>query len=543
MYKVIIVDDEVLVRKTIGESIDWSTIGYELVGDFENGKEAVEFLQSNTIDLILTDIYMPHMDGLALSKYVYDNSDQVQVVIFSGYDDFQYAKEAMQYRVSDYILKPFTPKELLEVLCKVKKHLDQEYMQSDHMQQLKNVYREYTKNKLVIISNKLSHLVKGVKDPLVLREELKEYEIEFDYKVYQVACIVMDTYGEGVAFAEVEEQQEIELMTFAIQNISDEIVRTHNCGLTYNEREGEVHIIFYSNKLRELQSKVRIICNEIRETVGRLMNISLSIFVGNEVADLKELSVSYETAVQLKSYKYGKGNQVYLEWAQNRNTESSLYEFETDLLRVINCVRGLENDSFQDIIKSIEYKLQLNLIDKTKIITYLTQIISQVSKVNMELQKLEREHVEETEEYIHRISNTHTMKEGFLVVREYLEKVISSLQKIYQSNSDKVATLAMNYLESNYQNSSLGLNDVCEYLNISVSHFSNIFKEATGTTCMDALGKIRMKEAKKLLEETYLKNYEVAERVGFSDPHYFSTAFKKAAGMTPKKYAQEKKRV
>ena len=124
MYKVLLVDDEILVRQAISAKIQWNSLGFELTAHCENGRQAIEFLEKNPVDVVLTDIYMPHVDGMELSRYLYENFPQVQIIIFSGYGDFEYAKQALQYKVSEYILKPVTAKELSEVLGRTREKLD-----------------------------------------------------------------------------------------------------------------------------------------------------------------------------------------------------------------------------------------------------------------------------------------------------------------------------------------------------------------------------------------------------------------------------------
>ena len=112
MYKILLVDDEILVRDAIRENIDWKSLDCELVGDCENGRQAVEFVQSHKVDVVLTDICMPYMDGMELSEFLHDNYPDILIVIFSGFGEFEYAKKAIRYNVSEYMLKPVTAMEL-----------------------------------------------------------------------------------------------------------------------------------------------------------------------------------------------------------------------------------------------------------------------------------------------------------------------------------------------------------------------------------------------------------------------------------------------
>ncbi|MBD9157626.1 MAG: response regulator, partial [Lachnospiraceae bacterium] len=116
MYKVLLVDDEALTREAISENIPWGKLGFELVASCENGRDAMEVIRQKKPDLVLTDICMPYVDGIELAKYIFENCPDTKTIIISGYDEFEYAKQAVRYQVMEYILKPITPSELTEVL-------------------------------------------------------------------------------------------------------------------------------------------------------------------------------------------------------------------------------------------------------------------------------------------------------------------------------------------------------------------------------------------------------------------------------------------
>ncbi|MFR4429207.1 MAG: response regulator [Blautia faecis] len=124
MYRILLVDDEILVRDAIKENIDWKSMDCQLVGDCENGKQAADFVKSHPVDIVLTDILMPYMDGMELSHFLHDNYPEIVIVIFSGFGEFEYAKKAIQYNVSEYMLKPVTAMELREVIGKMKEKVD-----------------------------------------------------------------------------------------------------------------------------------------------------------------------------------------------------------------------------------------------------------------------------------------------------------------------------------------------------------------------------------------------------------------------------------
>ena len=139
------------------------------------------------------------------------------------------------------------------------------------------------------------------------------------------------------------------------------------------------------------------------------------------------------------------------------------------------------------------------------------------------------------------VTEQKTFKEAFKMAEDYVHEVFERCSSLNSSSGQKQAVLAMEYIRQHYNEPELGLNDICSYLNIGTSYFSTIFKEMTGETFTEVLIRTRMEKAKELLENTTLKNYEIAEKVGFSDPHYFGISFKKMTGKTPTEYAREKR--
>lgn len=137
MYKIILVDDEDEVREGIKHKISWSKYGFELVGDFDNGRDALEAIEQHRPDVIITDICMPFMDGLGLARAVMDRYRDMKVIIVTGYEDFEYAKQAITLKVTEYLLKPINAREFAEFLSKMKQDLDEEHLQKANLVKLR----------------------------------------------------------------------------------------------------------------------------------------------------------------------------------------------------------------------------------------------------------------------------------------------------------------------------------------------------------------------------------------------------------------------
>lgn len=157
-YKVILADDEEEVLQSIQRKLEWGKYRFEVVETFLNGSDVMEFLETQEADLVITDIRMPFMDGIEVAKRISERYPQIKVIILSGYGDFNYAKEAMSYHVSDYILKPVNAKEMEEVLRRAREELDREREEKKSIHFLKS---QYMKNLPIIRESLLNQLISG----------------------------------------------------------------------------------------------------------------------------------------------------------------------------------------------------------------------------------------------------------------------------------------------------------------------------------------------------------------------------------------------
>ncbi len=234
MYRILLVDDEILVRDAIRENIDWGAMDCQLVGDCENGRQAMEFVTEHPVDIVLTDICMPYMDGMELSKFLHEEYPDIFIVIFSGFGEFEYAQKAIQYGVSEYLLKPVTAMELREVIGRVKEKVDEKRGAREQMDSLLRTSEDYRDNALMIRFGAIEGLVSCTRDIQESLYQLERLGIHLDAQSYRVAILDLDAYSQLFQI-EADQRQESQLMTFVLFNISDEIVSRENAGIAYQE--------------------------------------------------------------------------------------------------------------------------------------------------------------------------------------------------------------------------------------------------------------------------------------------------------------------
>ena len=539
MYKILLVDDEILVRDAIRENIDWGKLDCELIGDCENGKQAVEFVKTHEVDIVLTDILMPYMDGMELSHFLHDNYPDVLIVIFSGFGEFEYAKKAIQYNVSEYMLKPVTAMELTKVIENMKEKLDSRKKEQRKMESLTQVSQDYHKNANVIRSKALDCLVKCTREVQVSLDELERMGITFQAASYRVAVFDIDTYSEMYQM-DMDKQQESALMAFVLFNVGDEIVVQEKAGVVYQEGNNRVCIIFAGNRTKEFSENIHRICHEIQKKVKEVIGLETSIGIGSWVRSPYELIYSYRLAAKAIDYRYLLGGNLLFDM-EEKKTDNSIFLIN-DLETLTEAIKSGDRKLMEETLGQIETEIKSALVEKSYACIYLQQVIRAIGNTCQSLSEEPEKIIAQREALLKAVTEQRTFSQAAALVEKYAQEVFDELQELNSSSGQRQGMLAMDYIQKNYMDPCLSLNSICSYLNISTSYFSTIFKEMTGETFIEVLTRVRMEKAKELLENTTMKNYEIAEKVGFSDPHYFGISFKKITGKTPTEYAREKRR-
>ena len=536
MYRILLVDDEILVRDAIRENIDWAGIDCELVGNCQNGQEAAEFVKQHPVDIVLTDICMPYMDGMELSHFLHDNYPDIVIVIFSGFGEFEYAKKAIQYNVSEYLLKPITAMELTAVINRMKEKVDQRQKEKRKMEKLTKVSENYRKNAQIIRSKAIEALVSCSQNVNESLAQLKGMGIELGASNYRVAVFDIDLYSDMYK-VDVEKRQESALMAFVLYNISNEIVERESAGIAYQEGGNRVCILFQGTRTRDFSNKIRSICREIQQKVKEVIGIDVSMGIGTWVRNLEDLILSHDMAAKAIQYRYLLGGSLLLDIEEKKpNGEISLYD---TLEQLTDSLKTGKKETMVLCLSRMEQEIKGALVEKSRACMYLQQMVRAIGSASDSVQADREEPLRGREALLRNVTEQSTFQQAIGLVKEYAQEVFENLSSMNSSSGQRQAYLALDYIQNNYMDPNLSLNSICSYLSISTSYFSTIFKEVTGETFMEVLIRTRMDKARELLENTTLKNYEIAEKVGFSDPHYFGISFKKITGKTPTEYARE----
>ncbi|WMT42760.1 response regulator [Paenibacillus sp. D2_2] len=547
MYKLILADDEEDVREGLLDLIDWESIGYQIVDTAENGREAVDLIEKHVPDVVVTDIQMPFMDGLKLTEWIRQTHPATKVIILTGYEQFEYAQRAIQLDVNEYVLKPFSSEELAEVLRKVKLQIDGELEARKNVQLLTEHYK---RNLPVLQRLFLSSLVSRPLSQQEIVEKCRGYNLQLQGEAYVTSIIRIDRairLAEGIgpgsnqklvnklSLRETDDQQ---LQLFAVLNIVTEMIREHSRDQAFIHHDDVVLLSVYDDPGAEqaVNSTLKWL-EEIRFSVERFLKLSVTVGVGTARSSLSDSYYSYKEAMHALDYRLVLGGNKLIYIGDVESPGDSVFVFdELKEQELIRCLKVGSDDELRLLLEQMFGSLidcRKSLHDfQLRLLVMLTAVIKAANDIHIDFEKLLGEGGGFIGQ-IFRFTHVDEARAWFTELCLKLKQMISSRR---QTSYHQLVQQAKDYIMDKYSEQDISINKVCAHLHISTGYFSNIFKKETKLTFVNYLQNIRMEEAKNLLATTDMKSFEIAERVGFSDPNYFSFCFRKKYGLSPKDY-------
>jgi two-component system response regulator YesN len=533
MYKVIIVDDEDEVREGIINKTNWESCGFELVGDYSNGQDAFIAIERDRPDAVITDINMPFMDGLELSEKVKFFYRDTKVVIVTGYDEFEYARQAIKLKVNDYLLKPFNAKEFTDFLLKMRTELDEEREKHEDLNQL----RIQLNQSLPLLKERfLEKLVHSDMNNHEINRKFEFFQISLDGPAYLSLVVDMDPIEEK---KDKPSFGESELLRFAVFNIFQEIFETENAGIVFQTRDDKIGILL-SGSPKEIELKAQTLSEHARQSVEKYLKFTVSVGIGRMNDELKDLSKSFQEALSALDYRFLLGeNKIIsihdLEAGTGMNT-LKYNDLEKKLLSSIKS--GNDSGVSEAISEWVEQlKYSFSSVDRSysSIHKLIATLMNQIAETGFD----EREVFDN--DPFSQITSMKTLDEVQHWLNVQCRKIIEYLNDKRIDVSNSQMKLAESYIRDQYSDPNFSLKHVCDHIYMSISYFSALFKQYSGETFVEFLTRVRMEKAKDLLNLTDIKIYEIASKVGYGESQYFSVIFKRHTGMTPKEYRSSRK--
>lgn len=545
-YKLLIVDDEIEVRKGIINKVDWDKLGFEIVGEGENGKEALEIFEKTMPDVLLTDIKMPFMDGLQLTQCVKEKYPTTKVIVMTGFDEFEYAHKAIKLNVSEYILRPVGAVELSEILTKVRKQIDDEIAEKENVEAL----REYYRKSIPVLKDKfLTSLITTTMEKEDIEEGLKSYDINLRGSSYIVSIISIDEViknknnSEDLNNIASEFYEHKGLFKFALLNIVDEITDKNHTGTAFLNGENVVIISSFKEERREeVSESILKSLEELRLAIEKFLKFTVTIGVGSICNDVIYISHSYENALAALNYKIfmGENRIIWIEDIEPGSVSKVVFD-ENKERTLSNCLKvGTGEEMMETIDKLFEDVIAFKASYKDYqiyIMEILTTILKAARDSNIDIDNI----FGQNHNLLVELYSLKSVEEAQSFFKDICMKIMSNIVKDRLDTYKELVHMAKEYVKENYQSSEININGVCNYLHISPTYFSFIFKKETKTTFINYVTQVRMEAAKELLRTSNLKSFEIAEKVGYSEPNYFSYSFKKKFGQSPSEYRNSAK--
>lgn len=527
MLKVLVVDDEKLVRQMVMRCINWEEIGLEIVGEASSSRMGMELVDELQPDIVFMDVRMPGMNGLECSRQIVEKHPEVKIMILSGHDEFEYASEGIKIGVFDYLLKPVNAGELRKAAIKARDAILEE---RNHLKEYERYKEELEKHSSYIRDRQLSALVRSRKPEQYL-ESLEYFGIKFTGDVFQTALIQIE-YGEAS-----EKEEEKLLIKMYVRKITEDY---------YGDMPGVFVIDNGSDRLIILnnQSETAIYekGEELKHYLENNTDAKISIGAGNIYQELAGLRKSYQEARDALKFQFVSEEETvicYRDVFPYYDTEKTAGLDTGTLHEFGNAVRISDTRKAEEQLESMLVNMKKSGEERDQILIYAMQILTEIMKAVSEL-KLEK-HAKETE-YSSMIEKLFRFR-SFEEIQSYLRNMVQeSCRLIGTEVSDKEKDLVhkvKDYLADHYGDENISLNALAELFFVNSSYLSRVFKEKTGMTFSSYLFELRMKAAASLVLRSDLKAYEIAEKVGISDPHYFSACFKKFTGMSVSDYRKQ----
>ena len=541
LYRIILVDDEEEVRKSIIRKIDWTAVGFAVVGDAENGEDALEKIENLEPDVVLTDIRMPYMDGLTLAERIRQKYPSMKIVIFSGYDDFEYAKQAIKLNVTEYILKPVNVEELTAILKRIKTNLDEEIEQKRNV----NLLRENYKRSLPILREQfLKDLISRPMDGETVQTLLREYDIPLAGAKKWIAIAVELELEQELTQEEapLPLHEEKNLIPISVMQIlSENLKPSYRFSLVSFSGSADAKIagiaaIDENNSQTELINILGDICKEIRKT----LKVPVTIGIGHSAQKLENISRSFQSALDALGYRsvVGTGSTIYINDVEPGIGGKLQFGSEEESA-LIQAIKFGPEEKIRETVRGIVDRMNEARVHARQQQAYILSVancmIQLIQQYDLNMEEIFAEDPLGPDPFT--VIQSMLNRENFSRwLFQTALKINNALSRERDYAARQVIEKAKQYIMDNYQDPGLSVEQICRYLHMSPAYFSTMFKKATGQTYIAYLTEVRLNKAVELLNMTDEKTYVIASQVGYQEQNYFSYVFKKRFGVSPTKF-------
>lgn len=523
IFSIILADDEQQILYGMKKGIEWEKLGFRVAGVAQNGKEALELMEEVHPDLVISDIKMPFMDGLELAKHIHEDYMNTKVILFSGWDDFEYARLAISYGVSEYIMKPINYEEMQNLLMKMHEELDKEYNEKMNRARLEHAYME----SLPLLRQQFfTRLVTEKMNKNELQSQIDNLKLEFTDAVYSVVAMKVGRGDEKDVLSELAVKQ-------TIKEALEKIARVYEFGMSDNEI-----FILGSNKKHDVGRITRTI-DEAVVLIERIFQSRISCGISVSREKIEDMPSLYEQAFEALDYNLVTVEESYTYYNDIMPVQDVKEDWNTKVENIGKNITHYTEEELKSQVESLLAWLHRRQYSLNEYQVLILEISFSFSRFYKKYQITSDMEFAGTKKMAVKILSLSTGEELDHWLVNYCELIRSLIQKKQIDNNVILAEHARKIVEERFPDPDLSVETVCGKLHVSSSYFSKIFKQETGGTFVNYLTGRRMEEAKKLLLQTDYKSQVIGNMVGYPEPNYFSYVFKKNCGMSPVKYRKQ----
>ncbi|MGP4038591.1 response regulator transcription factor [Gracilibacillus sp. D59] len=522
MWSVMIIDDESRVLSGMRKIIPWEELQCECIAEANNGKEGYQLILHYNPDIVITDIYMPEWNGIEMIKRLREEGYDGKVIILSGYSDFEYARQAMRLKIDDYLDKPASVTTIRNVMQKLIDTLEREANEMLRYSQLKEKIKLYEP---VVKKEWLKSIIMGAelveRSPVVIAEEWKcklhvVIVLSFDKTLEEITVYKNDWY----------------LFRFAIGNIVKEVTRQYFDDFHYLELYSHQSALTLHIKKEadvELQKKVDLLKKQLENRIRVYMQINVVISIGRIKNDWRNLGESMSEALAKtpleKNSTLIDGETTFFK--QQRILKSM--EFHQ---KISEAIRFANNTMANQVMDELFYQVKEHDFKQTTAIQIgiemWTIMTYSLYDIGIRIDEMFDTHFDMYQE----LSMIHSWEDFLLFMKEKIQIVCRNQQWDENLKHRQLVEKMMEFIHQ-HLHENITLQDIADELYISRNYLGQIFKKIVGEPYKNYITRVRMEKAKKLIQEGNNLIYEVSESVGYDNPAYFSTIFKKFIGYTP----------
>ncbi len=528
MYNVMIVDDEPVIKQGLLCFINWELLDCRVVCDAQNGISAKEKLASHAIDIVLTDIKMPGMDGLELSKFIHDNYPAVKVIILTAFADFSYAQSAIQYNVVDFVIKTNPTETIPAAIKKAKTLILQE---KENESKLKQMEQKVNTRMSEIRENFFKDVFNGIIiDRALLEDKINELEINIEN--YYVVLFDIHSISNQNSLISPEDYHKFlksvsNLLSMAFKSYSRYTVAVDRTLLA-------AIISFQSRNVPVNTQSLLMTCNEILSMADSFMRFTVSIGISQMQQSYQTLPVAFQEAKDALKGIFYNDNHVSVFMPATGAAPMSAGQPHYFAEKIVDNLKLHKSSEALACLESLmkQYKNNKEPIENIKVACML--IASHCYRLLAGF-RLSAPDIADSEPEIYKQIQASRNIQSLI---DILRPIIESISHILASDCDSFSYLikeAQNYIRNNYSKN-INLQTIADHIHVNGSYLSRLYKKETGESIVDAINKHRIDAAKILLKNPSTKVFEVARSVGIEDPAYFTHVFTKYTGVSPKEF-------